>query len=58
MLLCCGVVMAMEFALDQKIGFLKWMRMDLCYLVMAAASVGIILAGRPMIRRAAGVTGA
>ena len=58
MLLCCGVVMAMEFALDQKIGFLKWMRMDLCYLVMAAASAGIILAGRPMIRRAAGVTGA
>ena len=38
-LLCCGVIMAMEFALESKIGFLTWMRMDLCWMVMLAASV-------------------
>ena len=32
-----GVLLAggMEFALEQKIGFLEWMTMDLCYLVSA-----------------------
>ena len=38
-LLCCGVIMAMEFALEDKIGFLVWMRMDLCWMVMLAAAV-------------------
>ena len=37
--LCCGVVMAMEFALESKIGFLTWMRMDLCWMVMLTAAV-------------------
>ena len=37
-LLCGGAVLviAMEFALEKKIGFLEWMPMDLCYLVCAA----------------------
>ena len=30
-------------ALEKKILFLQWMRMDLCYLVMACASLGLIL---------------
>jgi hypothetical protein len=36
--LCGGAVLviAMEFALEKKIGFLEWMPMDLCYLVCAA----------------------
>ena len=36
-LLCGGAVLviAMEFALEKKIGFLEWMPMDLCYLVCA-----------------------
>ena len=38
-LLCCGVIMAMEFALESKIKFLTWMRMDLCWMVMLAAAV-------------------
>ena len=50
--LCCLVILVMEFALEQKIGFLMWMRMDLCYLVMLAASVGMILLLRPVIRAA------
>ena len=38
-LLCCGIIMAMEFALESKIKFLTWMRMDLCWMVMLAAAV-------------------
>lgn len=51
-LACCGVVMAMEFALEQKIGFLAWMRMDVCYLVMALACLGFIFTVLPLWRRA------
>ena len=40
---CVGVVLAMEFALEKKILFLQWMRMDLCYLIMALSSLGMIL---------------
>ncbi len=40
---CMGIILAMEFALEKKILFLQWMRMDLCYLVMALASLGLIL---------------
>ena len=47
----CGVIMAMEFALEKKIGFLTWMRMDLCWLVMGLASCGIAAALWRMIRR-------
>ena len=43
LLACMGVILAMEFALEKKILFLQWMRMDLCYLVMACASLGLIL---------------
>ena len=51
-LLCMGVVMAMEFALEQKIGFLVWMRMDVCYLVMLLACLGMIFFTLPVWRRA------
>ncbi len=50
-LLCCGVVMAMEFALEGKIGFLEWMRMDLCWIVMLAAAVGMAVCACRMILR-------
>ena len=50
--LCVGVVIAMEFALDQKIGFLKWMRMDMCYGVIALACLGFLLAVAPLWKRA------
>lgn len=49
---CAGIVIVMEFALEQKISFLAWMRMDLCYLVMALACLGILLTVLPMWRRA------
>ena len=37
-----GVATAMEFALEQKIGFLTWMRGDLCYLVMSLCCIGML----------------
>lgn len=42
MVLLCGVIIAMEFALEQKISFLTWMRMDLCYIVMALCCAGFL----------------
>ena len=51
-LACMGVVMAMEFALEKKIQFLFWMPMDLCYLVMAAACLGMIFIVKPLWRKA------
>ncbi|MBQ9263251.1 MAG: prolipoprotein diacylglyceryl transferase [Clostridia bacterium] len=51
-LLCCGVIMAMEFALEQKIDFLTWMRMDVCYLVMALGSLGLIFSVLPVWKKA------
>lgn len=48
-LLCCGVIMAMEFALESKIGFLTWMRMDLCWAVMLIASVSMAVCACRMI---------
>lgn len=50
-LLCLGVVIAMEFALEQKISFLAWMRLDVCYAVMALACAGILLTVLPLWRR-------
>ena len=47
-----AVVMAMEFALEKKILFLNWMNMDLCYLVMGLACLGIIFSVRPAWHRA------
>ena len=52
LLLAAGVVMMMEFALDQKINFLLWMRADLSYIVMAAACVWMLLTVLPAWRRA------
>lgn len=51
-LLCAGVVIVMEFALEQKIAFLAWMRMDVCYFVMALACTGLLLTVLPFWRRA------
>ena len=38
-----GLVMAMEFALEKKIPFLTWMPMDVCYLLVMAASADMVL---------------
>ena len=51
-LLCAGVAMAMEFALEKKIGFLVRMRMDACYLVMLAACAAMIAVALPLWRKA------
>ena len=40
---CVGVILAMEFAAEKKILFLQWMRMDLCYFVMALASLAMLV---------------
>lgn len=50
-LLSCGVIMAMEFALEQKIGFLTWMRMDVCYAVMALGCLGLIFSVLPVWKK-------
>lgn len=50
--LCAGVVIVMEFALEQKISFLAWMRLDLCYIVMGLACIGMLLTVLPFWRRA------
>ena len=42
LLLLAGIATAMEFALEQKIGFLTWMRGDLCYLVMTLCCAGML----------------
>ena len=52
LLLCAGIVMLMEFALDQKIEFLMWMRADLSYIVMAVCCVGMLLTVLPAWRKA------
>ena len=46
------LVAAMEFALEKKIGFLEWMPMDVCYVVMAGACALAIGAVLPLWRRA------
>ena len=51
-LLCSGLVIAMEFALEKKIGFLTWMRMDVCYAVMALACLGFIFSVLPVWKKA------
>ena len=37
---------------EKKILFLQWMRMDLCYFVMGLSSLGLILIGVRLLRRA------
>ena len=39
--LAAGIVMLMEFALDQKVSFLMWMRADLSYIVLALCCAGM-----------------
>jgi len=51
LLLCAGVITTMEFALEQKIGFLLWMRMDVCYVVMALACAMMVAIVLPCWRR-------
>ena len=52
LLVGCGVIMAMEFALEQKIAFLTWMRMDVCYGVMALGCLGLLFSALPLWKRA------
>ena len=52
LLLLAGVVMLMEFALDEKVFFLHWMRADLSYIVMALCCAGMIAVILPLWRRA------
>ena len=52
LLLSAGLVMVMEFALEQKIGFLTWMRMDVCYAVMALGCLGLIFSVLPVWKKA------
>ncbi len=50
--LCALVVIAMEFALEKKISAIEWMPMDICYLLMGVACVGMIASVRPIWRDA------
>ena len=47
-----GIVISMEFALDEKIAILSWMHIDLCYLVIGLASLGLIFTVLPLWKRA------
>ena len=50
--LLAGVGMLMEFALDEKIEFLHWMRADLSYIVLALCCAGMLAVALPLWRRA------
>ena len=52
LLVFAGIIMLMEFALDQKVGFLLWMRADLTYMVMVLCCVGMLLTVLPQWRKA------
>ena len=52
LLACMGVILAMEFAVEGKIHFLLWMRMDLCYFVMGLSSLGLILFSASLWKKA------
>ena len=52
LLVSAGIVMLMEFALDQKVNFLLWMRADLTYIVMAACCIWMLLTVLPVWRKA------
>ena len=52
MLVCMGVVIAMEFALEKKISAIEFLPMDVCYLIMALACAGLVLCVLPLWRRA------
>lgn len=40
--LCIGLIVAMEFALEKKIVLLEQMPMDVCYLITAASCLGLV----------------
>ena len=50
--LLAGIMMLMEFVLDQKIGFLLWIRADLSYLIDALCCAGMICLVTPLWRKA------
>ena len=50
--LLAGVGMLVEFALDEKIEFLHWMRADLSYIVLALCCAGMLAVALPLWRRA------
>ena len=52
LLISAGIIMLLEFALDQKINFLLWMRVDLNYLVMALCCLWMLLTVLPVWRKA------
>ncbi|MBR5110200.1 MAG: prolipoprotein diacylglyceryl transferase [Clostridia bacterium] len=52
LLLSSGLILAMEFALEQKISFLTWMRMDVCYAVMALGCIVLIFSVLPVWKKA------
>ena len=52
MLACMGVVIAMEFALEKKISAIEFVPMDVCYVLMALACLGLILCVLPLWRKA------
>ena len=52
LILLAGIMMLMEFVLDQKIGFLLWIRADLSYLIDAACCAGMIALVIPLWRKA------
>ena len=52
LLVFAGIIMLMEFALDQKVGFLLWMKADLSYIVMALCCIGMLLTVLPQWRKA------
>lgn len=52
MLACMGVVIAMEFALEKKISAIEFIPMDVCYVLMALACLGLILCVTPLWRKA------
>lgn len=51
LILCMGVFMAMEFALEKKIVFLAFMPMDTCYVVMGLSCLGMTRSVLPMVHR-------
>ena len=48
-----GLFMAMEFALEKKIAFLTFMKMDMCYVGMIGACLLMVASVRPLLVRKA-----
>ena len=50
-LFSCGIIAAMEFALDEKIEILQWMRIDLIFIVMAQVALLMIVSTCRVIQK-------